>query len=250
MLEVVVMVGGFAMAFNDALLRFFCALFVAAVSGVLGSWARAISTQTGQVNLFSRQTLVPGITAALAVPLFLAVADSGTVHNVLVVLPYPYKDLMVLIGFCIVAGYSSVAFLDKLSDRVLAEVAESKKVSKSAAEDAKTAKEAAETAAEVSAEVAENVNNEATAQIAGVDRGDNAFQSARAEHKLSDDQRVVLQAFYLPRPAIRSISGVARDAALSRAEAKRSLESLVDQGLLEHHESVAQGVTLYRLRNV
>jgi len=76
------------------------------------------------------RSLVIGIGASLLVPLFLKMISSNLMEQ----LDRDAGQLLVFIGFCLIAGIASSAFIRSLSDRVLKEASEAKRLSKELSE--------------------------------------------------------------------------------------------------------------------
>ena len=72
------------------------------------------------------RSLVVGIGAAYMVPLFLNMISSDLMQQ----LDQDTGKLLVFVGFCLIAAVSSSAFIRSLSDKVLKEAQEAKRVSK------------------------------------------------------------------------------------------------------------------------
>jgi hypothetical protein len=72
------------------------------------------------------RSLVVGIGAAYMVPLFLNMISSDLMRQ----LDQDTGKLLVFVGFCLIAAVSSSAFIRSLSDKVLKEAQEAKRVSK------------------------------------------------------------------------------------------------------------------------
>jgi hypothetical protein len=72
------------------------------------------------------RSLVVGIGASYLVPLFLKMISSNLMDQ----LDQDSGQLLVFIGFCLIAGIASSAFIRSLSDKVLKEASEAKRLSK------------------------------------------------------------------------------------------------------------------------
>lgn len=83
--------------------------------------------------------IVLGVGAALIIPLFLSMISSGLVGDLAKgneLTPELFAKLLVLVGFCLLAAISSRAFLQSMTQRLLREVAEAKRMAREAKEDA------------------------------------------------------------------------------------------------------------------
>jgi outer membrane murein-binding lipoprotein Lpp len=65
------------------------------------------------------RSVVGGAIVALTVPLFLSLAQSGLVKNVLNAAQDFSSDILILIGFCVVAGFAAQRFIDSLAVKIM-----------------------------------------------------------------------------------------------------------------------------------
>jgi len=96
--------------------------------------------------------IVLGVGAALIIPLFLSMISSGLVGDLAKgseLTPELFAKLLVLAGFCLLAAISSRAFLQSMTQRLLREVAEAKRIARDAKEDAAQARMEAGAAARI-----------------------------------------------------------------------------------------------------
>ncbi|QDG75343.1 helix-turn-helix domain-containing protein [Labrenzia sp. PHM005] len=169
--------------------------------------------------------IVVGIIAAVAVPLFLSMAESNLIDtsggfaNL--------RDGFVFAGFCLVAGFSSRAFLSSISEKVLNELKEKTREAEQIAEDSS---EEVEELRRVIAEEATPVAPDANIQGEVL----NTIVS-----DLNDDQKKVLQA--TGGLTMRTATGIARSAEMPRTEAAKVVDDLISKGLAERTTSPKTG---------
>lgn len=93
------------------------------VSGILGGIVNCFRSQAGNNSECFIKHLFMGISAAFIVPLFLKLIGS----NLLVVETSSYLVYLEFAGFCLIAALSSNAFIEKISNRVITDLQETKK---------------------------------------------------------------------------------------------------------------------------
>ena len=189
------------------------------IAGALGGLVNDFLSDAQDEKVLSWwQHVFVGVVAAFIVPLFLNMASGDLIDKIRGVdgkLP-DYSKLFVLGGFCLVAAASSRAFIRSLSERVLQEV----KSAKRQAEEAKV--EAAEAKAVVAPFVEEEVVEEAPMQA-------KLTEQAR-EIEVTSDERAVLEAMTRGAYSMRSISGIAKEADLSKQAVNAALSTLIAKG--------------------
>nr|WP_316640018.1 YEATS-associated helix-containing protein [uncultured Roseateles sp.] len=192
------------------------------------------------------QHVFVGVAASFMVPLFLNMISGDLIDKIRGTTEKPgdYSKLFVLAGFCLVAAVSSRAFIKSLSERVLQEV--KKKVdavgrtADKAAEKADSAKAQA-TAASVDA----NEARQAVAPFVEDESIDTATESQLSQESIVKLQRslatsetlpsnevAVLKAMKESQFSLRSMTGIAKDANLSKPFANEAITSLLSRGLL------------------
>lgn len=159
-----------------------------------------------------------GIIASIAVPLFLSMAQSDLIevaNDGTVAL----KNGFVFAGFCIVAGFSSRAFLSSISDKILKEL--------------KQKTEEAEQVAEESSEEVEALRRVIAQEVEPVEPDENV-QGDVLEGLVSgldDTQKKVLKA--TGSLTMRTASGIAKSAEIPRNEVSKVIDDLISNGLAE-----------------
>jgi hypothetical protein len=196
--------------------------------------------------------LVGALVSTFSVPLLLRLADSALMDHVL----RPgsegarASDVWVLAGFCLIAAFSSKAFIQSLSERVI-ELAES------ASRTANAAKEQAQESSEAVSQVEEVVENlsdtddvpQAVPMVAaGSSPSGNEATPEKVEAVwLSNAELEVLHAFINSAFSRRTMSNVSKDLDLPLALTRRLISGLVDKGMLDELISSKTGRHLYRL---
>nr|WP_294507176.1 YEATS-associated helix-containing protein [uncultured Rhodopila sp.] len=196
--------------------------------------------------------LVVGIVAALCVPIFLAVAQSELLKNISKVADDFDWDLLSLAAYCLIASFSSRAFMESLSGQVLHRTqAEQQRL-----------KEGQQTLRDEVADLAEEKTAHASPIAASPAMPqDGGSQSASllpplssqtplepsVSAKLSESDRNVINALNSEAYARRSLSGVAKSSGLTKPEAALALARLVDVGLVAHGQSSRTGSIMYQL---
>ncbi|MCO7226042.1 YEATS-associated helix-containing protein [Pleionea sp. CnH1-48] len=92
------------------------------IAGVVGGSVNYVLSKPDKWNGFDWAVAAfVGVVAAFLVPLFLKISDSQLIGNLTKDNP-PVEDMLVFIGFCLLASISSRQFIESLSDKVLREV--------------------------------------------------------------------------------------------------------------------------------
>jgi hypothetical protein len=193
----------------------FWILTVLIIGGVLGG---AVNRVLGKPDdtpppSWARSILV-GFAASFLVPLFLNMISSDLIKR-----PNGagFADLLVLLGFSLVAAISSTAFIRTLSDRVLQE-----------------AKLAQREAAEAKAGVT-NVQKTMQPIVDKETESDSLADEAKplmAESQPQTDDMMLLKALTGGRWALRSQSGLAKETGIDPVATSQHLETLLAQGMV------------------
>jgi len=185
--------------------------------------------------------LASGIVVAFTVPLFLSLAQSTLVQQILEPkdMTNQYPQLLIFLGFCIAASFASRAFLDTLSQRVLAAVRDAKAVAIKAEEKA----ERAEATVGLVEESIDRASGTAIPQPQHVSTP--ALQAEAAAFELSPLQTRALQA--VGRLTMRTATGIAKDAGIPRDQVGEMLDELIRMRLVEKTTSPNTGGLRHRL---
>ena len=180
--------------------------------------------------------LAGGLVASFAVPLFLRLTSSDLVDRVL---DQPgsnpaLSDPWVLAGFCLISAFSSKAFMQSLSRRILAMAQEAKR-------EASEAKRQSQGNQEQIDSVAEYVENEPDPKVA---EGSKA-PAPRTEISLDEGERRVLTALVDGQYKWRTVSRMATELKLQRRRVSSIAEALVKKGLAIEKTSTKTGNILY-----
>lgn len=182
------------------------------------------------------QHIIVGVAAAFMVPLFLNMISGDLIDKIRGVdgKAGDYSKMFVLAGFCLVAAVSSRAFIRTLSDKILQEVRSAKQKAEQAADQAETAAEQA-TAATADA----NIARQAVAPFVEDDDQDLSPEAATSRAaaqtvapELSEPERAVLRALQGSNFALRSITGIANDAGMSKASTSEAVTRLLSKELV------------------
>ncbi len=184
------------------------------LGGVVNFYLTAEDDPAGR-NLGKSVSL--GIVASLLVPLFLNMISSEIVKTISksASIADAIPETLVFLGFCLVAAVSSRAFIQTLSDRILKEAKAAVKVAEKAKGEASRADEKAELALHKQTE--RDADEEVGKSVSKV--------------QLDEDQRKVLEAFTKRSFALRTRTGLAMDAGMTKDQVDKILRDLVDQGL-------------------
>lgn len=181
------------------------------------------------------ESLVLGLVAALITPLFLSLARSGLLAEIVAKLDagtVPTSDVAVFFGFCLIAAFSSRIFLGTVSERVLALT---KKVK---ALDAKT-----EVLSENQDEIAENITPET--QPAET-LAESLPVAGEQLPPMSPEERAIADALIGRGYEWRATTGVASDAGLNIDLVSSLLAKMQSQGLVESKRA-RKGHPLFKL---
>ena len=214
--------------------------FVATVillCGVLGGTARYLAylddiKEDFDSTAWARYSLL-GIVAAAIIPLFLEVVSVGVNEGLVAKLlqaTAPSQDVngLVLIGFCLLAGFYSRNFIESVADGT---IKKADKAVATASNALREAKEAAETVSEVQSDAIES-----------------AAQEARAGQDVDVPELAVLRAmrdsgYKRPWP-----STLAEKTEFDEPQVKEILSKLENKGLVQQRRSSDEGKERWRIR--
>ncbi|HLA36749.1 MAG TPA: YEATS-associated helix-containing protein [Rhodocyclaceae bacterium] len=216
-------------------------------SGALGGLVNYFISDTNEEKQLTWwQHVFVGVVAAYIVPLFLNMASGDLIDKIRGVdgKAPDYSRLFVLAGFCLVAAASSRAFIRSLSERILQEARAANR----------KADEAKEQAAEAQATVAPLVEDDVPTSVVSVAEESAAREViARSEApriELSELERKVLKAMADSGFSMRSMTGIARDSAMSRVHVSTTLNSLIAKGLVLQGKSSSSDQPRWSLSSV
>jgi F0F1-type ATP synthase membrane subunit b/b' len=215
--------------------------------------------------------ITAGAIVAFAVPLFLSVAKSSLIADLLgkATSDQFFPNALVLIGFCVVAGFASRRFMNSLAARVMQierKTEKAQETSEKAQQTSEKARETSERAQQASEKALEN-SEEAVETAEAVDEsiglamanerhdgdGDEASAPMNAAIKelaatLGPDEKAVLFATGLHHE--RTITGISRDAQLPRKTVKKLVPQMVHRGLLQNTISADTGGSRIKLTSI
>ena len=190
-----------------------------------------------------------GLLSSLTVPLFLNTISSSLVEDAIdpTTGSWPVK-LLIILGFCLVAAFSSRKFIDSITNAVFRGIEDAK----SAAQDAKqAAQEAIEAAKRIKATVSQG--DEPDPQEPQPEERIREMQATSpAQNKqyqidgLSENENAVITAMINSRYNARAESGIRRDTGLAADELSQCIASLIEKNLVAER-STAEGFTKFYL---
>jgi len=207
---------------------------VMVLSGLIGAVCRAVAQpQTGDPVTF--RILLPGVAAALVIPLFLSLGGSSIFVDALAGGDKFYLSLFLIAGFCILAGLAGQNFLGSLAARAL-----------NTAKRAEDKAEHAETHVEA---MAENLENEGVVAAAGMADETKAQRIADLQSKWTQDspEYRLLGAMADKGQRFRTLGGLVKSTFLPRALADAAAKKLVASQALAESVSPRSGVRLFSL---
>ncbi len=169
------------------------------------------------------QHVIVGVGAAFMVPVFLNMISSRLIAEITgtEITSDTLSKLLVLTGFCLLAAVSSRAFIRSMTDRLLQEVSSAKKEAKEAKAQAENAEVIAEANAKMEPE--RSLATEATATEA---------VETTPRVQVSELEQKILKAMAESKFAMRSLTGIAKDAELSTAQVNRAIGELMQKQLV------------------
>lgn len=174
------------------------------------------------------KSIAVGIVASFLVPLFLNMISSNLtdqIHGSSTSSP-DLPKILVFAGFCLVAAISSTAFIKTLSDRILQEAKEAKKV----------AHQAEEKASEVQSAMQPLVDKETEA-----DASTNvAVPLANSVASIDQNERNILQNLANGRWVLRTRTGLAKETRIAKPEVDRIMDELRKRQLVDYRWIVGE----------
>ena len=191
-----------------------------------------------------------GLLSSLTVPLFLNTISSSLVEDAIdpTTNSWPVK-LLIILGFCLVAAFSSRKFIDSITNAVFRGIEDAK----SAAQDAKkAAQEAIEAAKRIEAAVSQGdepdpQEPQPEERIREVQASSSVRNKQYQIDGLSKNENAVITAMINSRyNAARAESGIRRDTGLAADELSQCIASLIEKNLVAER-STAEGFTKFYL---
>jgi hypothetical protein len=204
-------------------------LLVMCMSGILGSYCRSI-WEEDEKKVARNRIILPGIAAAMVVPLFLSVGGSSVFSQVFDDGSAIIPNIFLIAGFCVLAGVAAPNFVGALAEKAL-------HVARGADQKA----ERAENIAEAAGEQAENAGLEAPNK--------NSADAQRHIEEISDpNQKMVLNALVNSEYTWRSVGGIAQATNLKRSAVRTALSALKSRSLVTDKISSKTNNPLYQAR--
>jgi hypothetical protein len=182
----------------------------------------------GWINFW--KCVIIGLGASFLVPLFLQMISSNLVESS----KTNDKDLLVFLGFCLIAAIFSRRFIETIGERILKQVAEAKQTAESAKEIAETSKEEVELLTSKSTEVDESEtispDNETTTTTTTSSTTTTTTEAPNSnrEYRISQDDAIkVLKALKDPLYTFRTLKGVTKDSNLDDETVVRIIKSMI-----------------------
>jgi len=171
-------------------------------------------------NYWKSATL--GIAASLLVPLFLNMISSALLDSIRNATTgvVDLSKILVFTGFCLVAAISSTAFIKTLSDRVLQEAREAKKVARQADKKASDAQSDVQLIVEKETEAEVSSNSNAQLKVSTI--------------TLDDNETKLLQNLASGRWVLRTRTGLAKETGIPKAEVDRMMDDLRNKRLVDY----------------
>jgi hypothetical protein len=170
------------------------------------------------------KSITLGVAASLLVPLFLNMISSSlleSIRNGASGTADPSK-VLIFLGFCLVAAISSTAFIKTLSDRILQEAKEAKKV----------ARKADRKASEAQSDIQPLVEKETEAEPFGDTSSTNAM--AVPKPVTDENEKKLLQALANGKWVLRTRTGLAKDTGIAKADVDRMMDDLRKRELVAY----------------
>ena len=201
--------------------QYFLIVILMIAAGLLGGITNFFRTDQEEKTWFSfLKNILMGLSASLLIPLFLNMISS----NLLKESGSDSSRYFILFGFCLIASLSSKAFIQKISDRLLNEV--------------KNTKEKVE---KIKNDVEPIISKETEAQEAEVTESSIKVRA----FNLDEDAKKVLDSLDSGRYAWRSLTGIAEQTGLPKESVLNSLDWLSSNGLVvKTSEKGRWGLTL------
>src|ERR1700685_489356 len=203
-------------------------VLVMILAGFLGGLVNYFLVRRDDPESSFWKSITLGTAASLLVPLFLNMISSGlleSIRNGASGTP-DLSKLLVFSGFCLVAAISSTAFIKTLSDRVLQEAKEAKKV----------ARQADQKASEVQSAIQPIVDKETE-----VDPPSDASKAVAASAPpTAENERKLLQNLANGKWVLRTRTGLAKETGIAKSDVDRMMDDLRKRQLVDYRWIVSR----------
>lgn len=218
-----------------------CLIFTIIGSGIFGGTINFFQLYSdenkGWINYW--KCIVAGIGASFLVPLFLQMISSNLVENA----KTSDKDLLVFIGFCLIASIYSRRFIETIGEKVLRQVQEAKETAETAKEIAQNNKEEVELLTSKSTEFDEQEQVVPESVTTTTTTAKTDISNVTTETK--DDIIRILKALKDNLYTFRTLKGITKDAAVTEKRATAILNALIRREWVK--EINKNGKVLYAL---
>ena len=190
-------------------------------AGLLGGLVNYFATRKSDPEDSSfRKSLTLGVAASLLVPLFLNMISSNLLESIRgsASVPSDLLKIFVFAGFCLVAAISSSAFIKTLSDRILQEAREAKKV----------AHQADKKASETQSVIQPILDKETE----GGSPDNSPVATKALTPSLNEKEVKLLQALANGKWVLRTRFGLAKDAGIPKPEVDELMDDFKKRGLV------------------
>jgi YEATS-Like-Associating Three TM len=205
--------------------RVYVVVAIIIATGLLGGYGAYLLDSPGDPVIRDRayalkRSLLLGVIASLAVPLFLSLTKSGLMGNIFWTgnppRPPAFEDYLVFAGLCVLAAVSARRFISSVTDRLLQRVDQAEQTAAKAQQTAEQAKVEAQEGEEADEPNAPRPTEVDTIVPLGSLRG--------ASAALSADEVSALRA--LTRKTYRTRTGIADDSGISKNRISEVLDDL------------------------
>jgi hypothetical protein len=216
-----------------------------ALGGILGGIANAIISHVPGTKAAPVRAMFLGLVAASLVPLFLNIAKSSLVGDILAMTDAWNKmgDVVIFFGVCVLAALSARPFMDQLSKKVLQIAETAQATAETAQREAVAARATAAQAAETNDLLAETVENLDAGRP--FDARPESIAPDISKLPLGGDEKKVLRALLGGRFEKRTVAGLARETGLGADTVRAALGDLGRAGYVAETRSARTGTTFY-----
>lgn len=218
-------------------------MFIAGFFGGTVNYLHLYSKKSkGWTNYF--KFIFSGIAASFLVPLFLQMISSDLVEGAR---EGKEKELLVFIGFCLVAAIFSRRFIETIGEKILQELKDTKATAESAKEIAETSKEEVELLTSKSTEVDNELELEA--ETVSTSTTTTTTRSPNEDFKMLEQTKhevqKILTALKNPSYTFRTLKGISEESEIAEDKVLKTLEAFKNLGLAK--EISRRGNILYAL---
>jgi hypothetical protein len=168
------------------------------------------------------KSITLGIAASLLVPLFLNMISSSLLESIRTGTPsLDSSKVLVFLGFCLVAAISSTSFIKTLSDRILQEAREAKKVARQADKKASEVESVIQPIVDKETEAEDSLSGTATSLV-----------PPRA--LVDENEKKLLQNLANGKWILRTRTGLAKETGIPKPDVDRMMDDLRKRKLVDY----------------